>query len=181
MREGRAAGVDEARADALMDLIHSRATGSFVVQLAVPAAELDRSGRSASVTQGPRRFGTSVPGGRVNGDREADDVVTVTGFGMSGPTQVRRAWVESLSQVTAREVTARRVPAREVTGGEPSRPGARREVVACHAESGALVAIEDPVATRRGRATVSHAYRPPPALVELSKPGTGGAGFLGAS
>ena len=40
VRDGRAAGVEQARADALMDLIHARATGTFVVQLAVPADQL---------------------------------------------------------------------------------------------------------------------------------------------
>ena len=54
VQEGRATGVEEARADALMDLIHSRATGTFVVQLAVPAAELtasaERESAAVSVT-----------------------------------------------------------------------------------------------------------------------------------
>jgi hypothetical protein len=37
VRDGRATRLEQARADALMDLIHARATGTFVVQLAVPA------------------------------------------------------------------------------------------------------------------------------------------------
>lgn len=175
------AGLTRLVPNALMDLIHSRAIGSFVVQLAVPAAQLDRSGPSTRVAQRPTRVSRSAPGGRVTGDYvtadcEGDDVVTVTGFGMSGATHVRRAWVESLNEVTGREVTGR-----EVTRGEASRPGARREVVACHADSGALVGVEDPVATRRGRATVSHAYRPPPALVELVKARDGRCRFPGCT
>ena len=50
VQDGRATGVDQARADALMDLIHSRATGTFVVQLAVPATDTPTDTTTDSAT-----------------------------------------------------------------------------------------------------------------------------------
>lgn len=125
VRGGRATGVEQARADALMDLIHSRATGTFVVQLAVPADQLaapdqltapDRRtvtphesvGDTAPTTirQMAEPRGKTVPteagpaveavAGSAAGARDADTLVTVAGLGMPGTTQVLRSWLDTL-------------------------------------------------------------------------------------
>ena len=53
VHEGRAGGLEQARADALMDLIHARATGTFVVQLAVPADQLNATTGPPSASTRP--------------------------------------------------------------------------------------------------------------------------------
>jgi hypothetical protein len=92
---------------------------------------------------------------------------------MAGTTEVRRAWFTTLTQA-----------------GEPDLDASTRaanaaswEVVACHADTGALLAIgsealDHPAQTGRsgrsgrsgrGRATESRAYRPPQTLIDLVK------------
>jgi hypothetical protein len=82
--DGRCAGIEAARADALLDLIHARATGQVDVQLTVPASAL--TGQHADATDGDD-----------GGDDEGhDELVPVTGFGMAGVTHVRASWLASL-------------------------------------------------------------------------------------
>jgi hypothetical protein len=64
--DGKCAGIEQARADALMDLIHARATGEVTVHLTVPASEVARESGVAGAGD----------------DRER--LVPMTGFGMPG-------------------------------------------------------------------------------------------------
>jgi hypothetical protein len=161
VREGKVTTVEQARADALMDLIHARATGTFAVQLAVPAdrvTEMTPSAYAAAAAD--------------------DELVTVTGLGMPGSTQVRRAWLESLID-TAPPTGESRL----------ARPRAHHEVVACHADTGALLSIATDARDlpgrngRRGRtrATESRSYRPPQALIDLVKARDGRCRFPGCT
>jgi hypothetical protein len=74
-----------------------------VVQLAVPADRLASDGAGA-LDHAPRVAGTAAPSigtGTPSTDPAADDaLVTVAGLGMAGETQVRRAWLESLTRST---------------------------------------------------------------------------------
>lgn len=186
VRDGRASGVDEARADALMDLIHSRAKGTFVVQLAVPA---DR--RASHQSSAPQTGRTTAPPepvtGPVTGPGEDDGLVTVMGLGMPGETVVRSAWLRSLPDCSGGPDGSggpdNSVGPDNSNGPDASGPA----VVACHADTGALLATarrpgDDPrVDRRRGRSTESQAYRPPPALVELVKTRDGRCRFPGCT
>jgi hypothetical protein len=179
--EGRARGVEEARADALMDLIHARASGQFVVQLAVPADRLASDGAGA-LDHAPRVAGTVAPSagtaapsigtGTPSTDPAADDaLVTVAGLGMAGETQVRRAWLESLTRST------------DGTRGGASRPaaGTGPALATCHSDTGALLAVEGHPGRRRMRTTETQSYRPPPALLELVRARDGRCRFPGCT
>jgi hypothetical protein len=176
VRDGRASRVDEARADALMDLIHSRATGTFTVQLAVPADLL-----SSDATSSPSQPRSSAPGSSggpaprasavacdspsgsaVSAGVDTDALVTVAGFGVAGETVVRRTWLEPLAKVSE-------------AAGAP--------VVSCHPDTGALVEASGGTAPRSGRvrAIETTAYRPPNGLVELVKARDGRCRFPGCT
>ena len=192
VREGKATGLEQARADALMDLIHARATGTFVVQLAVPADEFDAMARNAEgpatapapqATTPTPTLATSLQSPFPGSETEAgvatgvrrEELVTVAGLGMTGTTQVRRAWLTTLADAASFDLDA----AVEV------RPGVRHEVVTCHADTGALLAVQvDPDERgRRGRARVteSEAYRPPQALIDLVRARDGRCRFPGCT
>ncbi|MEO6412597.1 MAG: DUF222 domain-containing protein [Pedococcus sp.] len=203
VRDGKASGLEQARADALMDLIHARATGTFVVQLAVPADRFDAmahhtAGSAAAPATAVRRpaTGTGTATGTearvrtpeteaVPAGVRSDELVTVAGLGMPGTTQVRRAWLTTLTVAGESDLDAT----------TPVVADARSEVVSCHADTGALLAgrtdhLGEPgrlgpsrLSSRsgRGRATESEAYRPPPALVDLVKARDGRCRFPGCT
>jgi hypothetical protein len=75
VREGRSANLDQARADALMALIHRQASGTFLVQVAISADDL----AAHTEPEGPD-----------------DELVEVSGLGIPGITHVSRAWLNSL-------------------------------------------------------------------------------------
>jgi hypothetical protein len=205
VRDGRSAGLEQARADALMDLIHARATGTFVVQVAVPAEQLSALTRPepAPISRTSKTSSSQETADSISAKGlEDDELVTVVGLGMPGTTQVRRSWLTTLAE-----------------GGEPDLDAttqvmaARWEVVACHADTGALLAVRpnqlghsvelgnsgqlgqagragragqlDPsrLSRRSGRvrATASEAYRPPPALIDLVKARDGRCRFPGCT
>ena len=148
VRDGKAVGLDQARADALMDLIHARATGTFVVQLAVPA---------------------EIAVGAGGAD---DELVTVVGLGMPGTTEVRRSWLTALTDSAPH--TAPDTRTGSAAGADATTnigAAARNEVVACHASTGALLAVGANQLGGSGspRATGSEAYRPPQGLIDLVK------------
>ncbi len=89
--DGKCRGIEQARADALMDLIHARATGQVTVHLTVPASEVAREGAAAEAARddGADRGREPAAG--------AADLVPVTGFGMPGVTHVRASWVASVA------------------------------------------------------------------------------------
>jgi hypothetical protein len=139
VRDGQATGLDQARADALMDLVHSRATGTFVVQLAVPADHLipvpaDQAAATGQPTPAdvplavvPTLAPPAVDGG---------DLVTVAGLGMPGTTEVRRAWLESLAAAATIKPSSAEADtdASEDAGAAVATqtgPAVRREVVTC--------------------------------------------------
>ena len=208
VRDGTAAGLEQARADALMDLIHARATGTFVVQLAVPADKLHGTAHhiagSAAAPEtsvgGPgtarqamgRGTGTATEAPDRTSETEAvaagvrsEDLVTVAGLGMPGMTQVRREWLSRLAEAGESDLDAT----------APVASAARSEVVTCHADTGALLAVRtdrlgEPgrlspsrLSSRsgRGRATESEAYRPPSALIDLVKARDGRCRFPGCT
>jgi hypothetical protein len=162
--QGRCARIDQARADALMDLIHARATGQVGVQLTVPASAMALAVAGAGGA-GAGAGGTGDPdAGAVPGDA----LVPVTGFGMPGVTHVRASWLASVAAVAA------------VAAGASVAAGAARgvRVVACDDHTGALTSLPVPVPSTApasalaGRAPVpdgNGAYRPPAWLVEFVK------------
>ncbi|KRF22792.1 HNH endonuclease signature motif containing protein [Phycicoccus sp. Soil802] len=201
VRDGRASGVDEARADALMDLIHSRATGTFVVQLAVPADRLASEAPSTPADSGFADAAERASGavarlaGRASGSvaepaglassslawpAEDDALVTVAGLGMPGNTHVRREWLE---HVVATEPADRpdSTSSSDPTDGSGATQRTRRGVVACQADTGALLAVDRATACGRPGTTESAAYRPPPTLVELVKARDGRCRFPGCT
>lgn len=99
--DGRASGVEQARADALMDLIHARATGTFVVQLAVPADQLTAPTPPDQRVAEGGPVPDTVPGDSAVAPQGEDEAfVTVTGLGMPGTTEVRQSWLETLGDPT---------------------------------------------------------------------------------
>jgi hypothetical protein len=204
--------VEQARADALMDLIHARASGTFVVQLAVPADQLtepdeptepteptEQTEPSAAADPDGDAVATEAADAATPPEGEDEALVTVAGLGMPGTTEVRRGWVTSLADAaraakttdtpdTAHAGTADTtdamgdVGATDHAGTTVSRPAARREVVACHAETGALLPVAaDPDNVRGHRAIESRAYRPPAALIDLVKARDGQCRFPGCT
>lgn len=237
VRDGRATGLEQARADALMDLIHARATGTFEVQLAVPADQMagaTSTGASSPPENAPRpktpdasaelpdegtdgmpvgasggapvgakgRTTTNSAGEGAAGPTDTmaatfgaasarqDALVTVSGFGMPGSVQVRQAWLQALIGVNP--VLGGGAPAdpKVVPGSatlsqlEPGR-GGRRDVVVCHATSGALLAKVDGLQTTIGWQAAgvaqSTAYRPPAAMIDLVKARDGRCRFPGCT
>ena len=153
--QGRCARIDQARADALMDLIHARATGQVGVHLTVPASAMASAVAGAGAAGGPD-VGT-VPG---------DALVPVTGFGMPGVTRVRASRLASVASGAA--------------GGVATRGGAAHGVgvVACDDHTGALTSLPVPVPESapapmpvpvRRLPDGKGAYQPPPWLVDFVK------------
>jgi hypothetical protein len=164
--QGRCARIDQARADALMDLIHARATGQVGVQLTVPASAM------ALAVAGAGARGTGA-GARGTGDPDmatvpGDALVPVTGFGMPGVTHVRASWLASVAAGAARGVG----------------------VVACDDDTGALTSLPVPVSEISptsvpvGQVQVpdgNDAYRPPASLVRFVKARDGHCRFPGCT
>jgi hypothetical protein len=73
--DGVSTNLDQARADALMQLIHGQASGTYLLQIAISADDL-----AAHPTP----------------EGEDDELVDVTGLGVPGITHVSRAWLDSL-------------------------------------------------------------------------------------
>ena len=205
VRDGKALGLEQARADALMDLIHARATGTFVVQLAIPAdrltpatqptsaagqarmrypaAGLDAQGAAAVVAQS--RAPGDVP---VADDMDvaddmgvadvADDVdeELVTVVGLGMPGTT------AVRRSWLTTLTADAAGADSGGGATDMGPAARTEVVACHASTGALLDVgADPLGrTSPARATGS-AYRPPHVLLDLVRARDGRCRFPGCT
>ena len=171
--DGTCTGIEQARADALMDLILARATGEVTVHLTVPASEVAREGAAATAARddGADRGRDPAAG--------AAELVPVTGFGMPGVTHVRASWVES------------------VAGKPRTSPDGRTsvEVVACDDTTGALMSL--PVSSRgrrQGRrdtaapvaATVAGSpgrgrYRPPRWMIEFVRARDGQCRFPGCA
>jgi hypothetical protein len=149
--QGRCARIDQARADALMDLIHARATGQVGVQLTVPASAMASAVAAAGEADDPE-VGTD-PG---------DALVPVTGFGMPGVTHVRASWLASVAAGSAGGVAA---PG-EAAGGV--------RVVACDDRTGALTSPRPAPDGKRS-------YRPPSWLVDFVKARDGHCRFPGCT
>jgi hypothetical protein len=171
--EGRCAGIEQARAGALIDLVTGKASGAVTVHLAVPASEFTQQAESAGGTEG--------------------DMVAVAGFGLPGVTHVRRSWLAGLTGVSGRSAgLADGPPARTVvvacqdaTGALQSGPitaatrtEARdsRDRAGTQVRSAARDAIGDVAASR----TVG-SYRPPSWMVDLVKARDGHCRFPGCS
>jgi hypothetical protein len=86
VRDGRATGLEQARADALMDLIHARATGTFVVQLAVPADQMAGATSTGPSSPAENASGPKAPDASAKLPDDATDAMTV---GASGGATVR--------------------------------------------------------------------------------------------
>lgn len=163
--QGRCAGIDQARADALMDLIHARATGQVGVQLTVPASAMALA-----------LADTGEPGDPDVGTVPGDGLVPVTGFGMPGVTHVRASWLAS-------------VVAGAVRGGAAPGGAARPvRVVACDDHTGALTTLPIPVpetelAPMAGseRGDWCGAYRPPRWMIDFVKARDGHCRFPGCT
>ena len=101
LTSGRATGIEQARADALLDLIHARATGHVDLNLTVPASLLASAGDVPTGDSGATRDACAGGGREGAGEgREGDDsevLVPVTGFGMPGVTHVRASWLAALA------------------------------------------------------------------------------------
>ena len=100
LKDGRCTGIDQARADALLDLVHARATGAITVQLAVPASQLTAAvvdaARTTTGAGGPAHEDGEHGGDRGHG-RADDGLVPASGFGLPGVTYVSRSWLAALT------------------------------------------------------------------------------------
>lgn len=191
--EGRANGVDEARADALMDLIHSRATGTFVVQLAVPAEQLASAEQPESRGSDPTTRDRSLapaagpPRTTVSAQIREGAVATVAGLGMAGDAVVRREWLEDLADLgRGSDTPSTREPGAAGTGRttRDARSGAvavHAKVIGCHPDTGALVPTAPGTRSSGVRLLETGAYRPPAALVDLVKARDGRCRFPGCT
>jgi hypothetical protein len=164
LTQGRCAGIEQARADALLDLIHARTTGHLNLTITIPASHLTTAAAAATGTAAgaasdhrsdagrPRdgAGGTDRDGngnGNGGGAVEADVLVPVTGFGMNGVTHVRASWLAGLAGLTPGSDT----PGSSGTG---SGTGCQTTVAACAETTGAPTTLPiptgtDPAAQRR--------------------------------
>ena len=191
VRDGKAVGLEQARADALMDLIHARATGTFVVQLAVPADKLaaatqptSAAGQAGARNPAASRGALDAQGAAaveaqsrapaeiaVAGDAD-EELVTVVGLGMPGTTEVRRSWLTTLT------------PGAGGNGGGATDmgPAARNQVVACDASTGALLHVGADHFRRSSPARAAgSAYRPPQVVMDLVRARDGRCRFPGCT
>jgi hypothetical protein len=138
--DGVSANLDQARGDALMQLVHGQASGTYLLQIAISADDL-----AAHTT--PESEG-------------GDELVDVTGLGIPGITHVSRTWLDSLpgAPFTTHTRTALRT---EPPSTEPTRvpaaakgsPGTDRpvdvatELVVCNPVTGALLGRIDRTGT----------------------------------
>lgn len=165
--EGRCAGLEAARADALMDLIHARATGQVAVQLTVPASELARHAVDPATAAADRL--------------EADDeaLVPVTAFGMPGITHVRASWLAGLpgAPVPPQRRRHRGPGSRQQGAGTASAAGgvasSAVEVLACDDVTGALTTLP----LGQDASPTSDSYRPPAWMVAFVRARDGGCRF----
>ena len=162
--QGRCARIDQARADALMDLIHARATGQVGVQLTVPASAM----------------ALAVAGAGEAGDPEARRRFPVMRWCPSPASACRG------SRTSAPHGWRPWRPWRR--GSRRAARGVR--VVACDDHTGALTSLPVPVPSTApasalmGRAPVpdgNGAYRPPAWLVEFVKARDGHCRFPGCT
>jgi hypothetical protein len=143
LTQGRCAGIEQARADALLDLIHARTTGHLNLTITIPASHLTTAAAAATGTAAgaasdhrsdagrPRdgAGGTDRDGngnGNGGGAVEADVLVPVTGFGVNGvTTYAPPGW--PASPASPRAATPRAAAARAVAlAARPrSRPAPR--------------------------------------------------------
>jgi hypothetical protein len=171
--QGRCTGLETARADALMDLIHARATGQVSVQLTVPASEVARHAVDPStvLAAGPQ-------------GAELDALVPVTAFGMPGVTHVRASWLAGLPGAPLPSLRTR------LRGHGSRRPGtataavslsgampASVEVLACDDLTGALTTLP----LGQDASPTSDSYRPPAWMVAFVRARDGGCRFPGCS
>ena len=189
--DGKCAGIEQARADALMDLIHARATGEVTVHLTVPASAV---AREAAAAEAARDEGARSDG---DGGRRAAELVPVTGFGMPGVTHVRASWVASVAQRRQGPRGGATEPAPAGDAGAPSAPKstASFHVVACHDTSGALASLPmsaerparrfrslpAPGGGSRAGSRDSGRYRPPQWMIDFVKARDGQCRFPGCA
>ena len=171
--EGRCAGLETARADALMDLIHARATGKVAVHLTVPASEVARHAVDPS----------TGPAGPLGADDAA--LVPVTAFGMPGITHVRASWLAGLPgaplpsrRSRLRGHGSRRPGAATATAGRAGVvPASSVEVLACDDVTGALTTLP----LGQDASPTSDSYRPPAWMVAFVRARDGGCRFPGCA
>jgi hypothetical protein len=157
VREGLTRTLDQARADALVDLIESRATGTVEVQLLVPVGE---AAQHASPVD------------------SADDLVPVDGAATL--SRVSRSWLEDLvQQVSPRTSRSGRATGAGTTSAEAAEAAeptsgsgitARTAVVLCDDSTGAVTSVPIGLAaTVRARRPQldSDSHDPPAALAAL--------------
>lgn len=123
LRAGEADTLAQARADALLDLVLGRATGTWSLQVTVPVQ--------------------AVPGQAAPGADAVDDLVPVTGLGVPGPAYVSRRWLHELSTTPAPRRPggrrARRVDALAIDAGT----GALRGRLVADGDSAARATVPD--------------------------------------
>jgi hypothetical protein len=169
--DGRCAGIEQARADALMDLIHARATGEVTVHLTVPASAV--ASEAAAVQAAHAERAASDAGVAPGPSEDAAELVPVTGFGMPGVTHVRASWVASVARP--------RMPR-----GRGNGPPASVDVVACDDTSGALTSLPMGAQRKAGRrrdlpTADPGRYRPPQWMIEFVKARDGQCRFPGCA
>ena len=170
VREGRCQSLEQARADALMELVQGRTEGTFLVQIGVSTSEL---------------VAHTDPEG------ETDELVEVTGLGIPDLTHVSRAWLDSLpgAPFTTHTSTTSSGAVRRVA----------TELAVCDPDTGALLGRLDRTGTpdtagteprRRRRRTrqprarggeVGGGYQPPAWLAALVRARDGGCRFPGCT
>jgi hypothetical protein len=201
---GRCTGIEQARADALLDLIHARTTGHLDLSITIPASHLAAAAAAAADTN---------PDSDRHGAGDVDVLVPVTGFGTTGVTHVRASWLARLAGLTPGSDTT----SSDTTGssGTGSDTGCQTTVAACAETTGATTTLPiptlpiptgtDPAAQRRAtrRATQlaelttrlqalretpqaatnsrREPYRPPPWMIEYVKTRDGSCRFPGCT
>lgn len=170
--QGRNETLEQARADALMDLVHARATGTVEVQVAVSAEQLLQHAAPADPTSADR------------------DLVVVRLTGHRDPVHVSRSW---LAELTGGGASG---GADGVGHGARARPGTGVTVVACDGATGALLSTPvtsvDPslrapgagqgTGSRRGAGRLSStAHDAPRALARLVRGRDGWCRFPGCA
>jgi hypothetical protein len=107
VKDGTSPGIEQARADALLDLVNGRATGQVSVHVTVPASQMARhgNGRDPATTESAGAASDPDAGdvaqATSNLGEDGEELVPVTGFGLSGVTHVRASWLGSLVGGTA--------------------------------------------------------------------------------
>ncbi|HEX5496121.1 MAG TPA: HNH endonuclease signature motif containing protein, partial [Mycobacteriales bacterium] len=166
LTQGRCAGIEQARADALLDLIHARTTGHLDLNITIPASHLTTAAAAAA---------GSNPDSDRDGVGDGDVLVPVTGFGTTGVTHVRASWLARLAGLTPTSADDPSGCTCGTTGSGTTRTGTTRSgttrsgttgtgttVAACADGTGALATLPIPTtsdSTARRRATRAVARR----------------------